>query len=64
MSNKKLFLTSWPSGRLILVDVIEPVKDRNNCFYIRYPNGGTDTTSTKFLFDAPKELANNDPCSK
>ena len=59
MTNKKLFLTSWPSGQLILVDVL----GLNECvidgIYIRYPEshgGGTDTTTDKFLFDIPSEL--------
>ena len=54
---KKLFLTCWPNGKLILVDVLGDNPFIENGIYIQYPNGGTDTTKDKFLFDIPEGLA-------
>ena len=50
---KKIFLTSWPHGKLVLVDVIERNTSKKNAWYIRYQTGGTDTTTEEFLFDMP-----------
>lgn len=55
--NIKLFLTSWPNGTLRPVEVLEERKDQKGYFYIRYIEGrragGTDTTSSEFLYDLP-----------
>ena len=53
MTKKKLFLSSWPHGRLIPVEVIEEREDMPGHFYIRFASGGTDTTTNNFLFDIP-----------
>ena len=58
MRGQKLFLTSWPSGKLVHVEVIKRRLDVKNGWYIRYATGGTDTTTSDFLFDFPVE--NND----
>lgn len=50
---KKIFLTSFPHGKLVLVDVIERKPNTKNAWYIRYQTGGTDTTTEEFLFDMP-----------
>lgn len=56
MKNLKLWITSWPHGKAIIVEVIEEKKDRPGYFYIRKPNGGTDTTTNDFLFDLPSQI--------
>ncbi len=44
-------------GDLLLVDVIEKKRQElGGGYYIRYANGGTDTTTEKFLFDVPDEF--------
>ena len=50
---KKIFLTSWPHGKLVCVEVIERKPNVKNAWYIRCPDGGTDTTFEDFLFDMP-----------
>lgn len=50
---KKLFLTSWPGGFLIPVEILGENKNIKDGIYIRYENGGTDTTTNEFLFDYP-----------
>lgn len=54
-----LFLTSWPYGQLKVVDVIKKKHESisDNHYYIRYENGGTDTTTTDFLFDIPEGMS-------
>lgn len=54
--SKKIFLTSWPYGKLIPVDVLGKNDRIKDGIYIRYPHGGTDTTKNEFLFDLPDEL--------
>ena len=60
MTTNKLFLTSFPYGDLRQVEVIGPSKHRSDGIYIRYIDGaragGTDTTTSDFLFDIPKSL--------
>lgn len=58
----KLFLTSWPHGRLRLVDVLGPHKSINGAYYIRYQDGkgGTDTVSSEYLFDIPQMEARDE----
>ena len=53
---KKLFLTSWPGGKLIVVEILGPHPTINGGIYIRYPKGGTDTTIDHFLFEIPQGL--------
>ena len=53
---KKLFLTSWPSGKLIVVDILGSHQTIKGGVYIRYPTGGTDTTVNDFLFEIPEGL--------
>ncbi len=58
--SKAMFLTSWPNGQLKPVEIIEQRKDityGGKYYYIRYQNGGTDTTEERFLFDVPSELS-------
>jgi hypothetical protein len=55
MKGQKLFLTSWPHGKLVHVEVIERNPAINNGWYIRYATGGTDTTTSDFLFHIPVE---------
>jgi len=59
---KKLFLTSWPYGRLRLVDVLGENKRISEGIYIKYLDGkgGTDTTTSDFLFDVPESLKQNE----
>jgi len=59
---KKLFLTSWPYGRLRLVDVLGENKMISEGIYIKYLDGkgGTDTTTSDFLFDVPESLKQNE----
>ena len=52
-SNLKLFLTSWPNGRLKLVEIIGEHPSIKDGINIRYVSGGTDTTTGDFLFDLP-----------
>jgi len=51
----KLFLTSWPHGKLRPVEILGPHRTMKNGIYIRYLDGkgGTDTTTSNFLFDMP-----------
>lgn len=56
MSNKKLFLTSFGSGKLLLVEILGPNKFIEGGTYFRYPDGGSDTTVDKFLYDIPEGL--------
>lgn len=56
MKNLKLWLTSWPYGKAVIVEVIEARKNTPDLYYIRKPGGRTDTTSADFLFDIPHEL--------
>ena len=59
--DKVLFLTSWPYGELMPVEIIQRRNDghlqSNEYYYIRYENDGTDTTNTDFLFDIPESFA-------
>ncbi len=52
--NKKIFLTSWPYGKLIEVEILGDNPNIKDGVYIRYPNGGSDTTTPDFLFDLPE----------
>ena len=52
---KKLFLTGL-HGKLILVDILGDNPNINDGIYIRYPEGGTDTTTPRFLYDIPEGL--------
>ena len=55
---KMLFMTSLTkNGTPIIVDVLGENKRIEGGLYIRYSNGGTDTTWPKFLFETPVELA-------
>lgn len=60
MSDKpdKLFLTSWPHGKLRPVKTLGPHPSMKGGIYIRYLDGkgGTDTTRADFLFDIPAML--------
>jgi len=40
----------------MIVEVIEEYKDKPGYFYIRKPGGGTDTTTSDFLFDNPAQI--------
>ena len=51
-----LFLTSWPSGKLKLVNILGKNKNIKGGIYIRYATGGTDTTTNNFLFNIPSSL--------
>jgi hypothetical protein len=39
-----------------LVETLGPNKFIEGGIYIRYANGGTDTTKERFLFDIPEQL--------
>ena len=52
----KLFLTSFPNGERRPVEVIQEHENRKGYFYIRFVNGGTDTTCDEWLFDLPAML--------
>lgn len=58
--NKMIWITGFPTGTAEIVEVIEERKDlsliHEKYYYIRKSNGGTDTTTSHFLFDIPKEL--------
>jgi len=60
MKNLKLWITGWPGGRAMIVEVIEERKDKPGYFYIRKPGGGTDTTKPEFLFDVPAQATTID----
>jgi len=55
ISVDKLFLTSWPCGRLRPVKTLGEHPTIEDGIYIRYldSKGGTDTTTDEFLFDLP-----------
>jgi len=56
VSERKLFLSSWPYGRLRYVDTLGRNPNINQGIYIRYlDTGGTDTTTSDFLFDLPEQ---------
>ena len=55
MKGKKLFLTSWPHGKLVHVEVIGRQLYIEDGWYIRNQYGETDTTTSNFLFDIPVE---------
>ena len=53
--DKKIWITSWPNGKAKTVELIAPNTNMGKKYwYIRKPEGGTDTTSTDFLFDLPE----------
>jgi len=52
----RLWITSWPNGNALIVEVVEERVDMLDHYYIKLPNGGTDTTSAKFLFDLPPQI--------
>ena len=52
---KCLFLTSWPNGHLEQVQVLGFHKDNYKYIYITREGGGTDTTTSDFLFEYLKE---------
>ena len=56
MKQLKLWITGFPNGQSMIVEVIEERKDKPGYFYIRKPNGGTDTTNSDFLFNIPKKI--------
>jgi len=54
---KMLFMTSISRhGVPIIVDVLGPNERIPGGLYIRYPDGGTDTTVNDFLFALPNEI--------
>ena len=55
----KLFITSWPHGRVRPVLVLDKSPYGPDKFYIQYLDGkgGTDTTTKDFLFDVPEGYA-------
>ena len=53
----KIWITSWPNGQALVVEVIKERPDHPGWYYIRKPDGGTDTTSAEFLFDMPPQCA-------
>ena len=60
MKNLKLWITGYPNGRAIIVEIIAEREDKQGLFYIRKPDGGTDTTSSRFLFDVPAQVTKID----
>lgn len=53
---KMLFLESWPHGSLIPVTILGEntvSSRRNKAYYIQKPCGGSDTTTSDFLFNDP-----------
>lgn len=57
MKKPMLFLSGFPGGDLRLVDALGPSPHLKNGVYIRYADtGGTDTTTSRFLFDIPEML--------
>lgn len=57
---KMIFITSWPFGKAILVEILGGSPHKEDGFYIRKPNGGSDTTTSDFLFDLPEGLTNKE----
>jgi len=57
MKNLKLWISSFPHGKAVIVEIIEEYKDKPGYFYIRKPSGRTDTTTSNFLFDLPDQIA-------
>ena len=53
---RKLFLTSWPYGVIRIVEILGDSPYITGGIYIRYEHGGTDTTTSEFLFDIPNSL--------
>ena len=60
MKNLKLWITGFPNGKAVIVEIIEEQKDKPGYFYIRKPSGRTDTTTSDFLFDIPKQITGID----
>lgn len=60
VESDKLFLTSWPNGDLIPVQTLGKHPTIKDGIYIKYPDGGTDTTTSDFLFDIPDEYTRTD----
>ena len=60
ISEEKLFLTSWPSGKLRPIKTLGEHPSIQGGFYIEYLDGkgGTDTTTGEFLFDYPEPPKN------
>ncbi len=56
MKKPMLFMSSFPSGDIRLVDVLGENKNIKGGIYIRYAEGGTDTTTERFLFEIPPQL--------
>lgn len=54
---KALWASSLPCDQLTLVEIISEHPDGNGKYYIRKPDGSTDTTDTDFLWDIPKECS-------
>jgi len=60
MKNLKLWITGFPTGAAIIVEVIKERDGMPGFFYIRKPGGGTDTTTSDFLFDIPPQVTATD----
>lgn len=58
VGKKVLFLTSIPSGELEEVKILG-IKG-NDRYYITRAKGGSDSTSSDFLFDLPKNKLSKD----
>jgi len=57
LGTKKLWITSWPTGKAVIVEILGDNPNIKGGIYIRKPNGGSDTTTDEFLFDVPEELS-------
>ena len=56
MKNLKLWITSFPHGKAIIVEVIEEQEGKPGRFYIIKPDGRTDTTIADILFYIPAQI--------
>ena len=56
INKDKLFLSSWPNGKLRPVRTLGKHPSIRDGIYIEYLDGkgGTDTTTNEFLFDYPE----------
>ena len=53
---KKIWITGFPTGKAMIVEILGDHPSMEGGVYIRKPNGGSDTTTSKFLFDLPEEI--------
>lgn len=53
IGSKMLWITSFPHGAAMVVEILGEHPDKSKLYWIRKPDGGSDSTDADFLFALP-----------